>query len=33
MTERGLRADHLLERTPAAGALGFFWLARAVKRA
>ena len=33
MTERGLRADHYLERTAAAGALGFFWLARAVKRA
>jgi len=33
MTERGLRADHYLERTAAARALGFFWLARAVKRA
>jgi SAM-dependent methyltransferase len=33
MTERGVRADHYLERTAAAGALGFFWLARAVKRA
>jgi 2-polyprenyl-3-methyl-5-hydroxy-6-metoxy-1,4-benzoquinol methylase len=33
MTERGLRADHFLERTAVAGALGFFWLARAVKRA
>jgi len=33
MTERGLRADHFLERTPVARALGFFWLARAVKRA
>lgn len=32
MTERGLRADHLLERTAVAGAVGFFWLARAVKR-
>lgn len=31
MTERGTRADHLLERTPVAGWLGFFWLARAVK--
>ena len=33
MTKRGLQADHLLERTPVARALGFFWLARAVKRA
>ena len=33
MTERGLRADHFLERTAVARALGFFWLARAVKRA
>ncbi len=33
MTERGRRADHFLERTPVARALGFFWLARAVKRA
>jgi 2-polyprenyl-3-methyl-5-hydroxy-6-metoxy-1,4-benzoquinol methylase len=33
MTERGLRADHYLERTALARALGFFWLARAVKAA
>lgn len=33
MTERGLRADHLLERTPLARWLGFFWLARAVRPA
>lgn len=32
MTRRGLRVDHLLEHTPIARALGFFWLARAVKR-
>jgi 2-polyprenyl-3-methyl-5-hydroxy-6-metoxy-1,4-benzoquinol methylase len=32
MTRRGLWADHALERTPVAGAVGFFWLARAVKR-
>jgi len=31
MTERGLRADHFLERTAVARAFGFFWLARAVK--
>ncbi len=32
MTERGVRADHYLEGTALAGALGFFWLARARKR-
>ena len=32
MTQRGIEADHLLERTPLAQGLGFFWLARAVKR-
>lgn len=32
MTERGLHADHFLERTAVARAVGFFWLARAVKR-
>ncbi|MGI8810793.1 MAG: methyltransferase domain-containing protein [Acidimicrobiales bacterium] len=32
MTERGLRADHFLEHTAVARAVGFFWLARAVKR-
>lgn len=32
MTEHGLRADHFMERTAVARALGFFWLARAVKR-
>lgn len=32
MTDHGLRADHLLEHTPLSRAIGFFWLARAVKR-
>ena len=31
MGRRGLRADHLLERTAVSRAVGFFWLARAVK--
>lgn len=31
MTERGMRADHFLERTAVARGVGFFWLARAVK--
>lgn len=31
MSRRGLRADHLLERTAVSRAVGFFWLARAVK--
>jgi SAM-dependent methyltransferase len=33
MTERGHQADHYLERTALSRASGFFWLARAVKRA
>jgi hypothetical protein len=32
MNKRGYKVDHLLERTPVAGMVGFFWLARAVKR-
>jgi len=32
LTERGYKVDHLLERTAVAGMVGFFWLARAVKR-
>ena len=32
LTRRGYKVDHLLERTPVAGMVGFFWLARAVKR-
>jgi SAM-dependent methyltransferase len=33
LTERGYKVDHLVERAPAvAGMVGFFWLARAVKR-
>ena len=32
LTERGYKVDHLLERTALAGMVGFFWLARAVKR-
>jgi 2-polyprenyl-3-methyl-5-hydroxy-6-metoxy-1,4-benzoquinol methylase len=32
MSRQGLRADHLLERTAVSRAVGFFWLARAVKR-
>jgi SAM-dependent methyltransferase len=32
MNQRGYKVDHLLERTPVAGMVGFFWLARAVKR-
>ncbi len=32
MNERGYKADHFLERTPVAGMVGFFWLAKAVKR-
>ena len=32
MTERGLRGDHFLERTPVSHWIGFFWLARAAKR-
>lgn len=32
LTRRGYKADHLLERTPVAGMVGFFWLARAVTR-
>jgi len=32
MTESGLRADHWLERTALSRGVGFFWLARAVKR-
>ena len=32
MNERGYKVDHRLERTPVAGMVGFFWLAKAVKR-
>lgn len=31
LNERGYKADHLLEKTPVAGMVGFFWLAKAVK--
>jgi SAM-dependent methyltransferase len=31
MSEKGYKVDHLLEKTPVAGMVGFFWLARAVK--
>jgi SAM-dependent methyltransferase len=33
MVDRGHRADFWVERTPLAGLVGFFWLARAVRRA
>jgi len=32
MNQRGYKVDHLLERTAVAGMVGFFWLAKAVKR-
>ena len=32
LTERGYKVDHFLERTAVAGMVGFFWLAKAVKR-
>ena len=32
MNEKGYKVDHFLERTRVAGMVGFFWLARAVKR-
>lgn len=32
MQARGYKVDHLLERTPVAAMVGFFWLAKAVKR-
>lgn len=32
MQKKGYKVDHLLERTPVAGMVGFFWLAKAVKR-
>ena len=32
MNERGYKVDHFLERTAVAGMVGFFWLAKAVKR-
>jgi SAM-dependent methyltransferase len=32
MNERGYKADHFLERTAVAGMVGFFWLAKGVKR-
>jgi SAM-dependent methyltransferase len=32
LTERGYKADHFLEKTAVAGMVGFFWLAKAVKR-
>ena len=33
MNRRGYKVDHLLERTAVAGMVGFFWLAKGVKRA
>ena len=32
MQERGYKVDHFLEKTAVAGMVGFFWLAKAVKR-
>ncbi|HEX2046115.1 MAG TPA: methyltransferase domain-containing protein [Acidimicrobiales bacterium] len=32
MNDRGYKVDHLLEKTPVAGMLGFFWLAKAARR-
>ena len=32
LNQRGYKVDHFLERTAVAGMVGFFWLARAVKR-
>ena len=32
LNERGYKADHFLEKTAVASMVGFFWLARAVKR-
>jgi hypothetical protein len=32
LTDRGYKVDHFLERTAVAGMVGFFWLAKAVKR-
>jgi SAM-dependent methyltransferase len=32
LNEKGYKADHFLEKTAVAGMVGFFWLARAVKR-
>ena len=32
MNQRGYKVDHFLERTAVAGMVGFFWLAKAVKR-
>jgi SAM-dependent methyltransferase len=32
MNEKGYKFDHFLERTAVAGMVGFFWLAKAVKR-
>ena len=32
MNQRGYKVDHMLERTAVAGMVGFFWLAKAVKR-
>ena len=32
MSERGYKVDHFLEKTALAGMVGFFWLAKAVKR-
>jgi len=32
MNQKGYKVDHFLERTAVAGMVGFFWLAKAVKR-
>jgi hypothetical protein len=32
LNQRGYKVDHFLERTAVAGMVGFFWLAKAVKR-
>ncbi|MDQ3642088.1 MAG: class I SAM-dependent methyltransferase [Actinomycetota bacterium] len=32
MNQRGYKVDHMLERTAVAGMVGFFWLAKAVRR-
>ena len=32
LNERGYKVDHFLEKTAVAGMVGFFWLAKAVKR-
>ncbi|MDP1805056.1 MAG: hypothetical protein Q8K72_07815, partial [Acidimicrobiales bacterium] len=32
MNQKGYKVDHFLERTAVAGMVGFFWLAKAIKR-